>query len=58
MALSALTVLLAAALGGAVAVDVTALIVVAVVGLAALAMVNALRALAVLTADEGRPPLR
>ena len=58
MALSTLTVLLAAALGGAVAVDVTALIVVAVAGLTALAMVNGLRALAVLTDDERRPPLR
>ena len=58
MALSALTVLLAAALGGAVAVNVTALIVVAVVGLVALAMVNGLRALAVLTADERPVRLR
>jgi hypothetical protein len=49
MLLSASTMLVIAALGGAVAVDVTALVVVAAVALAVLALVNGLRMLGVLT---------
>ena len=43
--LTALTAIMAAALGGAVAVDATALIVAAVVGLVVVGVVNGLRAL-------------
>ena len=49
MILSAFTVVGIAALGGAVAVDVTALVIVAVVLLAVLAVVNGLRMLGELT---------
>jgi hypothetical protein len=49
MLLSASTMLLIAALGGAVAVDVTALVVVAAVALAVLALINGLRMLGVVT---------
>ena len=49
MMLTALSVFAAAALGGAVAVDVTVLVVAAVAVLALLAVINALRALAELT---------
>jgi hypothetical protein len=45
MTLTALTVFTAAALGGAVAVDVTVLVISAVVVLALLGVINALRAL-------------
>ena len=49
MTLSALTVFAAAALGGAVAVDVTMLVVAAVVVLAVLGAINTLRVLGDLT---------
>jgi uncharacterized membrane protein YdbT with pleckstrin-like domain len=49
MLLSAFTILAAAALGGALAVDVTALVVVAVVALTVLAVVNGVRTLGELT---------
>jgi hypothetical protein len=49
MVLTALTTIMAAALGGAVAVDATALIVAAVVGLVVLAAVNGLKGLRELT---------
>jgi hypothetical protein len=49
MLLSASTMVVIAALGGAVAVDVTALVIVAVVVLAVLGAVNGLRMLAELT---------
>jgi hypothetical protein len=49
MLLSASTMLVIAAMGGAVAVDVAALVVVAAVALAVLALVNGLRMLGVLT---------
>jgi hypothetical protein len=49
MLLSAFTMLMIAAFGGAVAVDVTALIIMAGVALAVLAVVNGLRMLAELT---------
>jgi hypothetical protein len=49
MLLSVSTMLVIAALGGAVAVDVPALVVVAAVALAVLALVNGLRMLGVLT---------
>jgi len=49
MALPTLTVVAAAALGGAVAIDVTMLVVAAVAVLALLGVVNALRALGELT---------
>jgi hypothetical protein len=45
MVLSVLTVLVAAALGGAVAIDVTVLVIAAVVALALLAVINGLRTL-------------
>jgi hypothetical protein len=45
MVLTALTAIMAAALGGAVVVDATALIVAAVVGLVVLGVVNGLKAL-------------
>jgi hypothetical protein len=49
MALTALTVFAAAALGGAVAIDVTVLVISAVVALALLGVVNGLRTLGTLT---------
>lgn len=49
MLLSAFTMLVIAAVGGAVAVDVTALVIVAVVVLAVLGAVNGLRMLGELT---------
>jgi hypothetical protein len=49
MTLTALSVFAAAALGGAVAVDVTALVIVAVAVLAVLGVINALRSLSELT---------
>ena len=52
MLLSVLTVVVAAALGGAIAVDVTVLVIAAVVALALLGIANGLRALGDLT----RPP--
>jgi hypothetical protein len=45
MVLSVLTMFAAAALGGAVAIDITALVIVAVVALVLLAVVNGLRML-------------
>jgi hypothetical protein len=50
MLLTSLTAIMAAALGGAVAVDATALVVVAVVALVVLGVVNGLKALQQLTA--------
>ena len=49
MTLTALSVFAAAALGGAVAIDVTVLVVAAVAVLAVLGVMNALRALGELT---------
>jgi hypothetical protein len=49
MLLTALTAIMAAALGGAVAVDATALIVAAVVGLVVLGAANGLKGLRELT---------
>ena len=53
MALTALTVFAAAALGGAVAVDATVLIVAAVAALALLGVINALRTLGEITRFPG-----
>jgi len=49
MALTTLTVFAAAALGGAVAIDVTALVITAVAVLALLSVINAVRTLGNLT---------
>ena len=50
MLLTSLTAIMAAALGGAVAVDATALVVIAVVALVVLGVANGLKALQQLTA--------
>jgi hypothetical protein len=49
MVLTALTAIIAAALGGAVAVNATALIVAAVIGLVVLGVINGLKGLRELT---------